>query len=386
MGLLDRLSDLLGGGGGSEVDEPFQPDDDPTGGTDGEPASDVAETGPDGTGDAGAAAATDRAAAPDEDVEAMTAADVRREAEEFAAEYPAYDLDFTPASLARVDGLADDLPGAPEDVRAGMAAYVGETLARRYGAEWTRDDGAWVVEVGADEPVVLALRALVADATGGDAAIAEVHARLVDRLGLETDRVSAGGDASDATTPEATGGETDDDGAGDGDEVIDRFAARAAAEAAAEDAHQPAPEEAVDRHRTAAEDLVAGWPSYDLDFSVESLVRLDALVGAEFDHSDGDREYEGDPLAVPEGAKLSIPTDGSVAGFGGYLAELFRRHHDATWTVDGDDLVLLVDGPAGTTAFDPEMVAVACFAGESSFVDAYAHVAADAGLEPPISG
>jgi hypothetical protein len=67
-------------------------------------------------------------------------------------------------------------------------------------------------------------------------------------------------------------------------------------------------------------------------------------------------------------------------------AELLRRHHDAAWRVDDGELVLAVEGPVGATAFEPDVVAIACFAGESSFVDAYAHVAAEAGLEPPLGG
>jgi len=310
----------------------------------------------------------------------------------FAADYPAYDFGFTPASLTQVDALADELAGAPDAVVEGMAAYVGETFVRAYGATWTREDGRWVVEVAgaAEEPARLSLRSLAADAVDGDAAVAEFHDHVVDRLALDgpalADDATGGGMA--AGTGAARGDEPPVDGPPDppdGD-PIDRFAARAAAEVAAEDADAPAPAAAVERHRDAAEELADSWPAYDLDVSVESLVRLDALVAAEFDESGGDREYEGDPLRVPEGTQLAIPTDGAVDAFGGYLAELFRRHHDATWRVDDEEPVLVVEGPNGARAVDPAVVAVACFAGESSFVDAYARVAAETGLEPPLSG
>jgi hypothetical protein len=291
----------------------------------------------------------------------------RGAAEALAAEYDDRELEFTPRSLARLDELVAAHPGDAGSLAGGLVAYLGETLVRSYGAEWARSDGDWVVDVGDDESMVLSLWAVVEDRLAGETTFAAVHDDIVDGLALD------GPTLATEAAPER-------------DRTIERFAARAAAETAAEQQAAPDPGGAAGRYRGAAEELVAGWPSYELDYTVESLVRLDGLVADEFDESGGDRDYEGDPLTVPEGAQLSIPTDGSVEGFAGYLAELFRRHHDAEWGVEDGDLVLAVEGPAGSQSFDPELVAVACFAGESAFVDVYATVAAEAGLEPPISG
>jgi hypothetical protein len=291
----------------------------------------------------------------------------RGAAEALAAEYDDRELEFTPRSLARLDELVAAHSGDVGSLAGGLVAYLGETLVRSYGAEWSRSGDDWVVDVGDEESMMLSLRAVVEDRLAGETTFAAVHDDIVDGLALD------GPTLATEAAPER-------------DRTLERFAARAAVESAAEQQAAPDPGEAAGRYRGAAEELVAGWPSYELDYTVESLVRLDGLVAEEFDQSGGDRDYEGDPLTVPEGAQLSIPTDGSVEGFAGYLAELFRRHHDAEWVLGDHDLMLAVEGPAGAQSFDPELVAVACFAGESAFVDAYATVAAETGLEPPISG
>lgn len=302
------------------------------------------------------------------------AARFRAAAEDLVERFPAADLDYGPASLARLDRVAEaaydgrdlsaaELDGEDADSRLltdlarEAGGYFGAVLCRAFGGEWRDDDGPVVVAQGDGRAVRVDTVAVAADALRGTDSFAATYETLDRRL-----------------SP------ADDDGP---DPVIDRFAARAAAETAAEDSGGDAAAVA-EEHEAAAATLAEDWPAYDLDRSVTSLAHLDTLVAREFDRSGGDREYAGDPLTLPPDAMLSIPTDGSVERFGGYLAAVLRHHHGATWRVDGDDATLVVEGPADTVELDPWTVAVACFAGESSFVDAYARVAADAGLTPPL--
>jgi hypothetical protein len=286
-------------------------------------------------------------------------------AEAFASAQSGLDLDFTPASLARLDELATSRAGeASEQAVVGAGAYLGETFVRSYGGEWRDDGGGWAVAFdGSDERPVLSPATVAAECLSGDRSFAAAHDEAVYRHSLDGSLLGSGRPASGSGFAV---------GADDADE-------RAAGE-------ERSPEEIAAADRAAAADLASEWPAYDLDRSVESLVRLDTLVADHYDHSGGDREYDGDPLSVPEGARLSIPTDGSVEAFGGYLATLLARHHDGRWRTDDGEATFVVEGPAGVVAFDPGMVAIACFAGESSFVDAYAHVAARAGLEPALGG
>lgn len=324
------------------------------------------------------------------DSEAL-AAGFREAAGDLLEQWPGYDLDYTPASLERLDRLVaaefsgfdfsdvgldetddDSLFLTARAIEAG--GYLAEVLRRTIGGEWRDDDGIVFVVVGRDgeariDPVA------VADAVfRGEDSFATTYAAVRDRLS-ETER--------DGSSDPETGSEAGEEP----DPVIDRLSAKAAADVAGEDLARESAATVDERRRAAARVLVGDWPDHDLDYSVESLVRLDALVAAEFDRSGGDREYDGDPLSVPEGTQLSIPTDGSVEAFAGYLAEVFGRHHAAEWRrTDDGDVVLVVEGETATAEIEPELVAIACFAGESSFVDAYAHLAADLGLEPPVGG
>jgi hypothetical protein len=302
------------------------------------------------------------------------AARFRAAAADLVERFPAADLDYGPASLARLDGVAEraygsrDFPGAElggEDADSRLltglsreaGGYLGEVLCRHLGGEWRDDDGPAVVAEGDGRAVRVDPVAVAADAFRGTDSFADTFETLDRRLSPADD---------------------------DADPVIDRLAARAAAETAAEDATGADAGAVAEAHAAAAAALADDWPGYDLDRSVASLAHLDALVAREFDRSGGHREYDGGPLTLPPDAQLSIPTDGSVERFGGYLAAVLREHHDAAWRVEGGDATLVVDGPTDTVELDPGTVAVACFAGESSFVDAYARVAADAGLDPPL--
>jgi hypothetical protein len=129
-------------------------------------------------------------------------------------------------------------------------------------------------------------------------------------------------------------------------------------------------------HRELAATLAASWPDHELDYSVESLVRLDELAESEFAREDVDVPTGGGPLAVP----ADVPVTGAACRLGAYFGELLRRNHGGTW--EGETLV--VSGPDGRVKLTPARVAAGCLAGGSSLLDAYAHLAARTGLETPL--
>ena len=317
---------------------------------------------------------------------AAVAATFEENAATLAGEWPAYDLDYTPASLARLDRLvgaefdAFDLAGAELDgatdadslvltARALEAGgYLAAVFRRVFGGEWRSGDLEFVVRGRAAEatldPVGIAAACL-----RGEGSFAATYRAIDDQLdrpvaGTAGEAGSAGGADAGATDAVDTA-ETGENAESVGPSVDDGPAAVRGT------ATDPA-----DGRRDMADALSAAWPDYELDGSVESLVRLDALVAASFDRSGGDRDYEGDPLAPAE--TTDVPDD--ALPFGAYFGELLRRHHDATWRAE----TLVVTGDAGSVELEPTGVAAACFDGESSFLDAYAHVAARAGLETPL--
>jgi len=113
-----------------------------------------------------------------------------------------------------------------------------------------------------------------------------------------------------------------------------------------------------DNVQSLAESFAAEWPDYDLDYSPESLERLDELVFEEF---------RDDEPSLEEPATERPPVDRA----GAYLAEVFLQTLRSEWIDDDDGMVLWVDGADGGTDFDPKAVAGDCFRGEDSFAATY---------------
>lgn len=317
------------------------------------------------------------------------AATFEERAATLAGEWPDYDLDYTPGSLGRLDRLvgaefdAFDLAGA--ELGGGTEAdslvltarsmegggYLAEVFRREFGGEWRPDDLAFVVRGRTSEamlePVGIAARCL-----RGEGSFAATYGAIGDQLdapeadGPGGSAVSAG-DTASGTDGSAT---TAADGAPAGD------ANGAGGEDGSEAGGEDAPADTTAGRRALADDIASDWPGYELDRSVASLARLDRLVAAEFDRSADDLEYDVDPLAAPEGVDVTE----AARRFGAYFGTVLCTHHDAAW--DGD--VVVVDGAGDRVEVAPTRVAAACFAGASSFVDAYAHAAADAGVETPL--
>jgi hypothetical protein len=107
--------------------------------------------------------------------------------------------------------------------------------------------------------------------------------------------------------------------------------------------------------RERAESFAADWPDYALDFSPESLTRLDELADAEFDHLTG----ETDP--TQELLEAAVP-------LGAYFGEVVVRTDGARW-VDRDGPVVVVTGEDGDVGTDVLQTAAGCVAGELRFVE-----------------
>jgi cytochrome c5 len=315
MGLFDPLRGLFGG----DADGP------PSAATDAGSASVGAN------GDV--SATTDEAVPSVADAEELPAADVavvdagedvpppRPAAEALAAQWPSYHLDFSPASLARLDAFVEGEVAADQRETLGfrLGAYLGEVFVRSYDAEWVeRDDEGWVVAMPGDG-TTLSIPSVIGDRLADEATFAAAHDGFLAGVGIDGPRVEAKSVTMD------TDGRSDDDVGG--------------------------------RHWARARQLVEAWPRYRLDFSVESLVRLDELLAAEYD------------------GQAAESTD----AFAGYVGEVFRRHHDGEWRLDRGEPVLVVSGPDGVAKLPPSTLAAPC-SSEASFVDTYARVAADVGL------
>ena len=264
-------------------------------------------------------------------------------AEALAAQWPGYELDFSPASLARIDDLLDAelSPSQYAVYEFRLGAYLGEVLVRNHDARWTpTDEVGWVVEIPDEvgDATVVEFGEPVQEGLWGDVSFAGVYEQLVTEL--ELDEPSNGAAAKPGAREPETSERTFE---------------------ASQEPVEPSDDEdasTVEYYRERAERIAWAWPGYDLDFSVQSLVRLDRLVAQEVESREG------------------MPAD----EFAGYLAEIFRRHHDAAWKRDRGQAVLVVRGETELAELTPEALAAAREDPEGSFVNTYAHIAADLGL------
>lgn len=116
--------------------------------------------------------------------------------------------------------------------------------------------------------------------------------------------------------------------------------------------------------RAEAEDLVAYWSEYDLDYRPPSLARLDSLTARQRARSDYVRaETEaGEPVTFRPAAI------GSACYFGAVLV----RAHGGEWTEGEDGWRVAVEGPEGRTHVDVFATAHDCLDGDARFVAAAA--------------
>jgi hypothetical protein len=275
-----------------------------------------------------------------------------RKAEEATAEWSDLPLDFSADSVAALDDHAgsDDNPVAvlaadPETdeemldrIREGYAisfgSYFGEVLVRAYDGEWTLVDDQWVVAVPVgenDRAAVVVFDIAMASITGPPA------------FGTVLEQIEAKRAGDDDATP------ITHPGVGGSDDPTARFEADAA-------------------------DVAEEWPRYRLDFSPNSLVRLDTLVAEEF------RRFDLDDAALGGEDGASAFLTAHAVETGGYLGEVFVRNCGAEWHTEEEPL-LVVPGPEVDAQLDPVGIAADCLRGEDSFTATYEAVRSQLGLD-----
>lgn len=114
--------------------------------------------------------------------------------------------------------------------------------------------------------------------------------------------------------------------------------------------------------RAEAEDLVAYWSAYDLDYRPSSLVRLDSLTARQRARSDYVR--------AETDAGESVAFRPAAAGSACYFGEVLVRAHGGEWTNGDDGWRVVVEGPEGRTHVDVFAVAHECLDGDAGFATA----------------
>lgn len=111
----------------------------------------------------------------------------------------------------------------------------------------------------------------------------------------------------------------------------------------------PAADDLRETYAEAAEELVTFWTEYDLDYTPESLARLDALVSEEWDDERFDDAVFGSEDTFDDRVFTSVSTE-----LGSYFGEVLVRDLDAEWsdeaTTDGV-VVQSADGPLAIPVF-----------------------------------
>jgi len=279
------------------------------------------------------------------------------QAEDLVEFWGEYDLDYSLESLTNLDDLVDEQwdPERFEDVEFGgddydsqvftdtvtqLGSYFGEVLVREQDATWQQETGVgWTITVPSGPEseaagATVTVFQVAEDCLTGPSTFTGMHDALADRLNL-------------------------DGRAGDGDTPVDLD--RADIETVASDEEI---DDAAERLREGAEDLADRWPSYDLDFSIESLERLEELLDEEVDRE----RFEGVELG-DETDQESMLLTAHVVGVAGYLAEVLRRQSGAEWADQGR-MVLVVEHGDSRTRIDPIEVAIASVRGTGSLTTA----------------
>ncbi|WP_226011383.1 hypothetical protein [Halomicrobium salinisoli] len=265
-------------------------------------------------------------------------------AAKLSVDRPDYELDRTPASLARLDALLADAEDGDAPPIERLAAYYGDALVGHLGGEWARfDDEGGVVTLSGPAGRMAVDPERVAEACLDGASFARHVDAVADWLGRNPPTGRADFDVVDPSG------------------FRERIAGRESADAIAE---------LVD----AAEAFADGRPA--LDYAPASLAALDDLADSELAWRvlPGVRVGEGD-----DGRWLATA---AVADAGAYFAAVLVRHLDATWLPDAGPR-LAVEGPEGNAAVDALAVATACVRGEATFAGRYERLRERVGADAP---
>ncbi|WP_435333487.1 hypothetical protein [Haloarchaeobius sp. TZWWS8] len=198
MNLLQRLSELLGGGEQTAsktppADEERESDEEQYAGQAHETAragaapesEPVAATTADESRGRTQASSTTTESPPPERRPRERKAVFREQGKRFADRWPEYELDFSVESLTRCDELVGELAAAgqvDQELVLSVGSYVGETLLTVEDGRWERPDGGnWAVVLeGEETDVTLSVFQLAASGLGGTPQFAATY-RSVER-------------------------------------------------------------------------------------------------------------------------------------------------------------------------------------------------------------
>jgi len=142
----------------------------------------------------------------------------------------------------------------------------------------------------------------------------------------------------------------------------------------------PDPDPAADdglraTHAEAADELVSFWTEYDLDYTPESLARLDELVSAEWDDDRfDDADFDSDDT-FDDRVFTSVSLE-----LGSYFGEVLVRELDAEWSDETATDGVVVEGADGPLAIPVLKVAGTSLKQQPVFARSYDSLLAD--LEP----
>ncbi len=122
----------------------------------------------------------------------------------------------------------------------------------------------------------------------------------------------------------------------------------------------------------AAEELASFWTEYDLDYTPESLERLDALVSAEWDDDRFDDAEFGSDDSFDDRVFTSVSTE-----LGGYFGEVLVRELDAEWSDGTATDAVVVEGADGPLAIPVFKVAGTSITQQPVFARSYASLLSD---------
>lgn len=289
---------------------------------------------------------------------------LREEAEEFAATWSEYGLDFTPDSLARLDEvfatqqeranylqieLDDGRTGAFAPMASMPACYFGETMIRNYEAEWVFDDDfGWALGVAGQR--VVNLFGAAHDALDAQPPFVSTHDTFVTQFDIDGEPLEVDGTRTQVVSV--------DDGI-DPDDFDDEEIETGVVERD--------PDAIREQMADDAGELVESWPGYDLDFSVDSLGRLDGIVEAElagpaFDDAEIGSTDDEESIALTAYTVMA----------GAYFGEVFRRTTGASWAYSEENGQVVKLPAAGAYAqFNPVGIAEECIDGEDTFHGTY---------------
>ena len=383
----------------------------------------------------GTAASDDGATQPDRlDTRDLDVAALRERAAGVADEVDG--LDFSRSSLAQFDDAIDggydenlataDRPGvyATDTVRFGC--YLGEVLVRTYDGEWTRDPDWGVTIAGPDGTTIVAVFDVAERSIRTGAVFAAVADRAGAEVGLdgapadstptgtadgsdteslieEAEPAPADGDAPDTT--DASSSLFGDESAGAGPTVADAPSADDGPQAPAPGPEDTGADDGVDASATAtgtdsddapsegadtatpeptaggglretyaetAEELVSFWTEYDLDYTPDSLERLDALVSDEWDDDRFDDADFGSEDSFDDRVFTSVSTE-----LGSYFGEVLVRELDAEWSDRTATDGVVVEGAEGPLAIPVFKVAATSITQQPVFARSYDSLLSD---------